>query len=151
MRKNHASYCPGWLKCWTRPEASLALEVENQGECFAPFVYKSFTKCLVPGGPPSFAASAEKICHFSHHFFHFGEVLGQILRYLEFQIWMVFRIFFDHIWMFWSFWSLQNLIWKLIWKLHFFIIFRIFDRVSWPRWAEYCIKNESVRAENKTA
>ena len=36
-------------------------------------------------------------------------------------------------------------------KILFFIIFCIFDPVTWPRWAEYCIKNESVRAENKMA
>ena len=38
----------------------------------------------MPGGPPSFAASAEKILHFSHHFSHSGEVSGQILQDVEF-------------------------------------------------------------------
>ena len=66
------------------PEHHWPLEVENQEECFAPVVYESFTKCIAPGGPPSFAASAEKICHFRHHFYHFGEVLGQILSFLRF-------------------------------------------------------------------
>ena len=35
-------------------------------------------------GFPSFAASAEKILHVSHHFPHSGEVSGQILQDVEF-------------------------------------------------------------------
>jgi len=37
MKKLRKVECPGWLKCWTWPEASLPLEVENQAECFAPW------------------------------------------------------------------------------------------------------------------
>ena len=48
-------------------------------------------------------------------------------------------------------WVSKNLIWKLIWKFHFLIFFCIFGRLIWQRWAGYCIKNVSIRAENKTA
>ena len=46
---------------------------------------------LVPRGPPSFAASAEKILYFSHHFSHFAKVSGQILQYLKFWNYFIFR------------------------------------------------------------
>ena len=41
------------------------------------------TRRLVPGGSPSFAASAEKNLHFCHQFNDFGDVLSQILSGLK--------------------------------------------------------------------
>ena len=68
-------------------------------ECFAPFTTE-FSWRKMPGGPPSFAASAEKILHFSHHFSHSAEVSGQILSCLKFWIWVIFRDAKAYFWCF---------------------------------------------------
>ena len=66
-------------------------------------LYESFFEYVEPGEPPSFAASAEKILNFSHHFWHSGEFSGQICDILNFQFEKVFGVpnmFFYHFAMF---------------------------------------------------